>query len=351
MDIQPIEVDGYEHIVRCEEPACDLVAIIAVHSTTLGPALGGARFYPFESEDAALTDVLRLAEGMTYKSAIAGNDLGGGKSVAIVDRAGKTPEVLRAFGRFVHELGGRYITAADFGTNTNDMTVIREMTPYVGGLPTDMGGSGDPSRLTAFGVFHAMRAAAAHRFGSAELARRRVIVSGVGKVGSALVANLVAAGADVTVADINMEITSALRRSHGVEVVDVGDAHLVDTDIYAPCALGGGLSSKTIPELGCEIVVGAANNQLADDHADELLADRGILYVPDYLANGGGVINIAEEQHPSGYDVSRARARVEAIFDRTAQVLQTADEQKITPVAAAARMVESRLANATPARS
>jgi glutamate dehydrogenase/leucine dehydrogenase len=339
-----IDVDGYEQVVRCEEPSLGLTAIIAIHSTVLGPALGGARFYPFASEQDALVDVLRLARGMTYKSAVAGNDLGGGKSVAIVDGDHKTPDVLRAFGRFVDDLGGRYITAADVGTNTEDMTVIRSSTEHVGGLPIEMGGSGDPSPSTALGVLHAMRAAVGHRFGAPDLAGRHVVVAGVGKVGGTLVADLVESGAAVTVADVNLDAVDALRNKYEIDIVDPERAHVVECDVYAPCALGGALSPTTIPELRCSIVVGAANNQLATPECADLLDARSILYVPDYLANAGGVINIAEER--GGYDAARARARVEAIYDRTLDVLETAASEGLEPVMAAQAIADRRLAAA-----
>ena len=342
MAISDIEVDGYEQVVRFEDAGLGLTAIIAIHSTVLGPALGGARFYPFDTEEAALYDVLRLAKGMTYKSAVAGNDLGGGKSVAIIDGAHKTRDVLRAFGGFVETLGGRYITAADVGTNTDDMTVIREATTHVGGLPIDAGGSGDPSPSTALGVYHAMRAAVRHRFGSAGVDGIHVVVVGVGKVGGPLVGHLLDAGATVTAADVDRDAVGMLEAKYGIGVVSPDEAHTVACDVFAPCALGGSLSPETIPELRCAIVTGAANNQLATPDSADLLDARSILYVPDYLANAGGVINISEER--GGYDAERARIRVEAIFDRTADVLDTAAAEGLEPVMAAAAIAERRLA-------
>ncbi|MEJ7560913.1 MAG: Glu/Leu/Phe/Val dehydrogenase dimerization domain-containing protein [Ilumatobacteraceae bacterium] len=345
--VDAVSVDGYERVIRGEDARTGLVAYIAVHSTALGPALGGARFYPFDDEDAALTDVLRLAKGMTYKSAVAGNDLGGGKSVAIVEPDAKTPELLRSFGRLVDSLAGSYITAADVGTNSDDLVVVREVTPYVGGLPRSLGGSGDPSPMTAVGVHQAMRAAAAHRLGSNELAGLSFVVVGVGKVGHTLVELLVADGGDVTVADVDEAAVSALVSAYGVSAVSPAEAHAQRCDVFAPCALGAALSSETIPQLGCQIVVGAANNQLATPECARLLAERGILYVPDYLANAGGVINIAEEQ--GGYDEDRARMRVETIYDRTLDVLRTAEEEHLEPVTAAEAIAMRRLAAANDA--
>lgn len=342
MNLTEIDVDGYERVVRCEAADVGLVAIIAIHSTILGPALGGARFYPFPNEQAALTDVLRLARSMTYKSAVAGNDLGGGKAVAIIDRDHKSADVLHAFGAFVDRLDGQYITAADVGTTTDDMIVIHDATPHVAGLPISMGGSGDPSPMTALGVLHAMQAAVEHRFGSPSLADRHVVVSGVGKVGATLAAELVEAGAMVTVADVNRAAADDLVAKFGVGAVETELAHTVECDVFAPCALGGVLSVATIPQLRCSLVVGAANNQLATTDCGDLLASRDILYVPDYLANAGGVINIAEER--GGYDVERARRRVVAIEEHSAEVLHTAVTEGLTPVAAAEAIADRRLA-------
>jgi len=344
VEFDDVMIEGYEQVVRAHDPASGLVAFVAVHSTVLGPALGGARFYPFVDEDAALTDVLRLARGMTYKSAVAGNALGGGKSVAIVDPDRKTHGLLHAFGRLVDHLEGRYVTAPDVGTNTDDMQVVHEVTPYVGGLPVEDGGSGDPSPLTAVGVHQAMRATALHRFGSDDLAGRSVVVVGVGKVGHALVEDLIGAGAHVTVADVDGEALARLEQLFGVKIAAPDVAHTITCDVYAPCALGGVLSPSTIPELGCQVVVGAANNQLATPECAHLLSQRGIVYVPDYLANAGGVINIAEET--GGYDPHRARRRVETIYDRTLDVLRTADHEGLDPVAAAEAIAERRLAAA-----
>ncbi len=342
MRFDDVAIDGYERVVRTQDPASGLVAFVAVHSTVLGPALGGARFYPFVDEGAALNDVLRLAKAMTYKSAVAGIALGGGKSVAIVDPDHKTADLLRAFGRLVDHLDGRYVTAPDVGTDTDDMHVIAEVTRHVSGRPIEDGGSGDPSPLTAVGVHQAMRAAALHRFGSDDLVGRSVVVVGVGKVGHVLVEQLVEDGAQVTVADVDAEALGRLEELYGVKIAAPDVAHTVTCDVYAPCALGGSLSASTIPQLGCQVVVGAANNQLATPECAHQLAERGVLYVPDYLANAGGVIDIAEEA--GGYDPHRARRRVETIYDRTLDVLRTADAEGLDPVAAAEAIADRRLA-------
>jgi glutamate dehydrogenase/leucine dehydrogenase len=341
---------GHEQIVWCHEPTSGLQAIIAIHSTALGPALGGARFRPYASEEEALVDVLRLSRGMTYKNATAGLDLGGGKAVIIGEPATTRSEALiRAFGRFVHGLGGRYLTAEDVGTTQADMDLIHRETPHVTGISMSLGGSGDPSPVTALGVQHAMHATAEHRWGDPSLAGRHLVVSGVGKVGSALVSLLVDEGARLTIADVNESRVASLAAEHGAAVVPPEKAHMVECDIFAPCALGAVLSARTIPELRCSAIVGAANNQLAEDADADRLADAGILYVPDFVANAGGVINIAEELR--GYDAGRAREAVARIRTTTAAVLATADAEGIGTEAAAERLAERRIAEVTAIRN
>jgi leucine dehydrogenase len=337
---------GHEQVVWCHEPVSGLRAIIAIHSTALGPALGGARFRPYASEDDALRDVLRLSRGMTYKNAAAGLDLGGGKAVIIGDPATVRSEALiRAYGRFVHGLAGRYLTAEDVGSTQADMDVIRQETPYVTGTSTSLGGSGDPSPLTALGVQHAMHATAGYRWGDDSLAGRHVVISGVGKVGSALAALLHQEGVRLTIADIDATRVDALSAEYGAAVVPPEKAHMVECDLFSPCAYGAVLSAGTIPELRCAAIVGAANNQLAEDADADRLAAAGILYVPDFVANAGGVINIAEELH--GYDPERARQAVSRIRTTTATVLATADAEGIGTEAAAERLAEERIAAAT----
>jgi leucine dehydrogenase len=337
---------GHEQVVWCHEPTSGLRAIIAIHSTALGPALGGARFRPYASEEEALRDVLRLSRGMTYKNAAAGLDLGGGKAVIIGDpETLRSEELIRAYGRFVHGLAGRYLTAEDVGTTQADMDLIRDETPHVTGTSTSLGGSGDPSPVTALGVRHAMHATAEHRWGDAALAGRHVVVSGVGKAGSALVTLLHEEGARVTISDIDETRTGALSAEYGVAVVPPERAHTVECDVFAPCAYGAVLSARTIPELRCQAVVGAANNQLAEDADAERLAAAGILYVPDFVANAGGVINIAEELH--GYDAGRARQAVARIRETTATVLAAAAAEGISTEAAAERLAEARIAAVT----
>ncbi len=347
-----IEADGYEQVVFCHDRATGLRAIIAVHSTVLGPGLGGTRFYPYPTEEAALEDVLRLAKGMTYKAAVSGLDLGGGKAVIIGDPlTDKSEAALRAYARFVHSLGGRYVTAEDVGTTQADMDLIRRETNSVTGVSRDLGGSGDPSQATAHGVLWAMKAVASSGWGSPSLDSRHVVVSGVGKVGSGLVGFLLEEDARVTVSDIVPAAVERLVSRFGVEAEGVESAHALACDIFSPCALGGVLDTARIPELRCAAVVGAANNQLAEPAGAKLLADTGVLYAPDYIVNAGGVINIAEELSPTGYHEERAYAAVGRIFETTGRVLDTAQAEGITTVEAADRIAERRIDSVSHVRS
>jgi glutamate dehydrogenase/leucine dehydrogenase len=334
----------HEEVVLCHHPETGLRAIVAIHSTLLGPALGGTRFRPYPTDDEALIDVLRLSRAMTYKAAAAGLAMGGGKAVIIGDPATiRTDALIRAYARYLDGLGGRYLTAEDVGTTATDMDLISTETRFVTGVSEERGGSGDPSPATAFGVVHAMAAVAEHLFGTVDLAGRRVVVNGVGKVGSALVGHLVDAGALVTVADVRPEAVERLTTTVGVAAVSPEVAHTVTCDIYAPCALGGALDDRTIPALRCAAVVGAANNQLADDRAADRLRDAGVVYAPDYIVNAGGIINIAQERAPGGYDRATAYAEVTKIGDTVRTVLRAAEEGGITTAAAADRLAEDRL--------
>ena len=336
--------DEYEQVVYCHDRPTGLRAIIAIHSTRLGPALGGTRFYPYLSEEAALTDVLRLARGMTYKAAVAGLDLGGGKAVILGDPGvDKSEGLLRAYARFVDSLGGRYLTAEDVGTTQADMDLIRRETTYVTGGSEERGGSGDPSAATAYGVLWAMKAVARHLWADTALAGRHVVVSGVGKVGSILVRSLVEEQARVSVADVDGAAVARVAADFGVEAVPAATAHATECDIWSPCALGGCLSASTIPELRCAAVVGSANNQLADPSSAKLLDDAGILYATDYVVNAGGVINIAEELAPGGYHRDRAYVAVRRIFDSTAALLATAVADGVSTTEAADSMAEERI--------
>jgi glutamate dehydrogenase/leucine dehydrogenase len=334
----------FEEVVFLHDPPTGLRAIVAVHSTVLGPGLGGTRYFPFASEDEALRDVLRLARAMTYKAAAAGLDLGGGKAVIIGDpRTVKTEPLLRAYGRFIESLGGRYITAEDVGTSQADMDVIRRETRHAGGASESLGGSGDPSVLTAYGVFLAMRAAGQEAWGDGSLQGKRVAVQGVGKVGARLVSHLVDAGASVVVADVDGAAVGRVVRSHGVETAEPSAIHTAPCDVFSPCALGAVVNDRTVAEYRCSVVCGAANNQLERPEHATALAERGILYAPDFVANAGGITNISEEFRPGGYDPDRARRSVERIEQTMARVFQIARERGITPARAADDLAEERL--------
>jgi leucine dehydrogenase len=336
------EVEGFEQITFCHHAPSGLRAIIAIHSTALGPSLGGTRFHPYGTEAAAVADVCRLARGMTYKHAVSGLDFGGGKAVIIGDpRTLRSEALMRAYGRFVDGLAGRYRTAEDVGTTQADMDLLRTETPYVTGVSESLGGSGDPSPATAWGLLHAVGAVADRLWGSPSLEGRHVVVSGVGKVGAALCGHLTEAGAKLTVADVRSAAADAMASAHGAQVVDPGDAHAVECDLFAPCALGAVLNQRTIPQLRCAAVCGSANNQLEVPTDGLLLADRGVLYAPDFVVNAGGVINIAEEQ--PRYDHDRAWARVAGVGDNLRRVLDTADRDGILPTEAAAQLAEARI--------
>jgi len=335
----------HEQVVFCHDRPTGLRAIIGIYSTALGPALGGTRFYPYDSEDAALADVLALSQSMAYKNSLAGLDLGGGKAVIIGDpEEVKSEALLRAYGRFVQSLGGRYYTACDVGTYVEDMDVIARESRYVTGRSPAYGGAGDSSVLTAFGVFQGMLASAEHIWGSTSLAGRRVGVAGVGKVGRHLVEHLLADGASVVVSDLKDRAVEALIVDHPEVDVAVDTASLVaqQLDVYAPCALGFALDDAVIAALTAKIVCGAANNQLAHAGMDKTLADRGILYAPDYLVNAGGVIQVEDEIH--GYNADRARQKAARIFHTTRRVFAIAAAEGVPPAAAADRLAERRMA-------
>jgi valine dehydrogenase (NAD+) len=340
----PSQGGDHEQVVFCQDTRTGLRAIIGIYSTALGPGLGGTRFYPYPTEDEALADVLRLSKAMAYKNALAGLDLGGGKAVIIGDPAtDKTEPLLRAYGRFVASLGGRYITACDVGTYSEDMDVIARECRYVTGRTTAHGGAGDSSVLTALGVMHGMRAAAEHAWGSTSLRGRRVGVEGVGKVGHRLVDHLMEAEAEVIVCDVNPGAVQAVRGRHPqVRAVAGIDALLAEKlDVLAPCALGGTLTEEAGKALTARIVCGGANNQLAHPGIEKLLADRGIMYAPDYVVNAGGVIQVADEL--AGFSFDRARAATEQIFVTTAKVLAIADSEGVPPSVAADRLAERRM--------
>jgi valine dehydrogenase (NAD+) len=339
-------LSGSEHedVVIRRRPRSGLRAIIAVHSTLLGPSLGGARFFPYQDEAVALDDVLRLSRAMTEKAALAGLAQGGGKAVIIGDPTlVKTPDLLHDFAAAVNSLDGRYVTAEDVGTTQDDMDLIRETTPFVGGTAISRGGSGDPSSATALGVVVAMEAAAAHRWGD-DLRGKTVCVVGAGKVGEEVIRLLVQRRAVVIAADVNHDKADIALRNGAIRLIDPSNALGATADILCPCALGGLLTEDVVPDLHCAIIVGAANNQLASAQVADSLAAAGILYVPDFLANAGGIINIAEEAH--GYERARAVKAVGQIRDTTTLVLERGETRGVTPLAAAEELVAKRLARA-----
>ncbi|MEU2506121.1 Glu/Leu/Phe/Val dehydrogenase dimerization domain-containing protein [Streptomyces sp. NPDC007863] len=342
------EQGGHEQVVLCQDRATGLKAVIALHNTALGPALGGTRFYPYATEAEAVADALNLARGMSYKNAMAGLDHGGGKAVIIGDPEQiKTEELLLAYGRFVASLGGRYVTACDVGTYVADMDVVARTNQWTTGRSPENGGAGDSSVLTAFGVFQGMRASAQHLWGDPTLRGRKVGVAGVGKVGHYLVEHLLSDGAEVVITDVREESVRRITdKFPQVQVVADTDAliRVEGLDVYAPCALGGALSEETVPFLTASVVCGAANNQLAHPGIEKDLVERGILYAPDYVVNAGGVIQVADELH--GFDFDRCKAKATKIFDTTLEIFTRAKADGIPPAAAADRIAEQRMAEA-----
>jgi len=338
---ETIATMGHEQVVVCHDKASGYRGIIAIHDTTLGPALGGTRFWSYASDAEAITDVLRLSRGMTYKNAVAGLNLGGGKAVIFGDNRTSRREMLfRAHGRFVDSLGGRYITAEDVGTSPSDMDFVYMETDHVAGL---QGRSGDPSPVTARGVFRAVQASAKQRWGSDDLAGRHVAVQGLGHVGYYLCGELTRAGARLTVTDIDSERVRRAVDEFGAKAVAPDEIYGVAADIFAPCALGGVINDKTLPQLAVEIVSGAANNQLLETRHGDELEQRGILYAPDYVANAGGVINVYGEIH--GWTADRALRKADQIYDTTLSVFEIAREQGVPTYVAADRLAERRLAD------
>ena len=345
MDITEIPTEGYEKIVRGRDQETGLYAIIAVHDTTLGPALGGMRMLPYASEEEALFDVKRLARGMTYKSAVAQTGLGGGKSVVIGDpRTQKTPELFQAMGRFVDSLGGKYITAEDMNIGIADLEEVRKETKYVTGLSRESGSSGNPSPYTARGVVQGMRAVLEVVFGSDSFEGRSVLIQGVGAVGGAMAVMIKERGANVFICDINEKRAASLADEHGFEVVPDEGHHKLEVDVYAPCARGAGVNDSTISELRCKAIAGCANNVLLEPRHGDELRERGILYAPDYVINAGGIINVSVECRPEGYDETEALRRVDGIYDSLKEVFRISREEGLPTHEAADRLAEMRLA-------
>ncbi len=343
--------NNHEQVLFCHDPETGLKAIIAIHNTVLGPALGGTRMWNYKSEEEALRDVLRLSRGMSYKASISGLNLGGGKAVIIGDsKKDKTEAMFRKFGRFIKNLNGKYITAEDVGTTTRDMTYVRMETTHVTGLPQSMGGGGDPSPVTAYGVFLGMKASVKERFGSDSLSGKRILVQGVGNVGEALVKLLKNENAKVFISDINETQIMKVSDEFGAEVVNLNEIYDFDMDIYAPCALGATLNSDTIPRLKCAIVAGSANNQLEDENIHgQMIMDRGILYAPDFLINAGGLINAYSEYQ--GYNHARAMQDTEKIYQYTIDIFKKSAREGVTTASAAKKIAEQRISTIANVKS
>ncbi|MFT5285788.1 MAG: leucine dehydrogenase [Planctomycetota bacterium] len=344
MQISEIQVDGYEKVVRCRDDNSGLHAIIAVHDTTLGPALGGMRMLPYASEDEALFDVLRLSRGMTFKSAVAETGLGGGKSVIIGDpKTQKSPELFHAMGKFINSLGGKYITAEDMNIGIPDLEIVKTETRWVTGLSRESGSSGNPSPYTARGCLQGIRATLEAVHGTDTFTDRHVVIQGVGAVGGGLAILLKEQGAKVTICDINEERVAELVKEHGFTAVDDAKHLDVECDVYAPCARGAGINDDTIPRLRCKAVAGSANNVLLEPHHAGDLRQAGILYAPDYVINAGGIINVAVELLPGGYDETEACRRIDRIYDNLKLLFEISERENISTREAAQRLAEKRI--------
>jgi len=338
-----ISFDGHEQIVFCNDEDTGLKAIIGIHNTVLGPALGGTRMWAYQSEWHALNDVLRLSRGMTFKAAITGLNLGGGKAVIIGDaKTQKNDALMRRFGEFVHSLSGKYITAEDVGMETRDMDVVREVTPHVTGISESKGGAGNPSPITAYGVYMGMKAAAKHQFGSDNLEGKKILVQGVGHVGETLVKHITDEGAKVVINDINEARLEALSNKYGANVVLGNDIYGLDVDIYAPCALGATINDATINQLKAKVIAGAANNQLADEiKHGRLLKEKGIAYAPDFLINAGGIINVYAELE--GYGKDEIVRKTENIYNTTLDIFSLSKKEDISTHRAALNIAQNRI--------
>lgn len=332
----------YEQLVICQDKTSGLKAIICIHDTTLGPALGGTRMWNYECEEDAILDALRLAKGMTYKNAAAGLNLGGGKTVIIGDsRTQKSEELFRAFGRYVQSLNGRYITAEDVGTTVRDMDWVNLETKFVTGVSASSGASGDPSPMTARGVWRGMKAAAKEAYGSDSLNGKTIAIQGLGHVGYYLAKHLHEEGAKLIVTDIHEDVIKRVVDEMGATVVGCEEIFGVEADIFAPCAMGAVINDETIPQFKFKIIAGAANNVLKEERHGDMLHELGIIYAPDYVINAGGVINVADEL--AGYNYERALAKVEMVYDNVAKVIEIAKRDNIPTYKAADRMAEERI--------
>ncbi|MCB1149564.1 MAG: leucine dehydrogenase [Chlamydiia bacterium] len=345
LEIEELTVPGYERVIYAVNSRAGLECFVAIHDTTLGPALGGTRIFPYSNKEAALQDALLLAKAMTYKSAIAEDGLGGGKAVIIADNEKeKTPELLMAYGELIGMLGGLFIAAEDYGTTVEDLQRVGKVTPYVAAIQTPTS-SGDPSRFTARGVYLGIKAVAHFFWDALTLGGKTVAIQGLGNVGSKLLEQLFWSNADLIITDRNMEKARKLGHMWGARVVDPDEIFSVECDIFAPCALGGAINDKTLPLLKCKAVAGAANNQLADDSFSQKLLDRGILYAPDFVINAGGILNAAGEFEPGGYQPKQVLHKVDRIYDTLLAIFETARLEKKTTNEVAMELAEYKLKN------
>lgn len=343
--ISSMLLDDHEQVVFCSDKKTGLKSIIAIHDTTLGPALGGCRMWQYASERTALMDALRLSRGMTYKAAISGLNLGGGKAIIIGDSNQiKNERLMRRFGRFVNNLNGKYITAEDVGMTTHDMEYVRMETPHVVGVPEHLGGSGDPSPITAHGVLVGMKAAVKHQFGSDELKGKKIGIQGLGHVGENLLQLLLKEKAVVTIADIDENKCKQISKQYKVEVVKPTEIYKQEMDVFAPCALGAILNNETIEKLKCKVIAGSANNQLADEiYHGNILKDKNILYAPDFLINAGGLINVYSEMQ--GYNRNHVMAMIDNIYSVSSDIFKRAQSENISTAIIAKQMAEERIQN------
>ena len=343
MKTTEIECPGYEKVVQCDDPDSGLKAIISVHDTTLGPALGGLRMWPYLSDQEALTDANRLSAGMTYKSAVAETGLGGGKSVIIGNpKTDKSEALFRAMGRFVEVLGGLYTTAEDVGTNVQDLVTVRQETSHVTGLPRDMGSSGDPSPYTALGVYMGILACV-EKMGGSDLKGISVAIQGCGNVARFLCGHLAEAGAELVVTDIVQDKVQLMVDKHGARAASPEEIYDIECDVFCPCALGAVINDDTVPRLNCKIVAGGANNVLLTEEHGDRLRERGILYAPDFVINAGGIINVSVELEPDGYNEQRALEKVRNIHNAVRDILDTADRENVAANRAAILLAERKL--------
>ena len=333
----------HEQVVFCQDKETKLKAIIAIHNTTLGPALGGTRMWNYKNESDAINDVLRLSRGMTFKAAITGLSLGGGKAVIIGDsKVDKTKALMQKFGQFVNSLGGKYITAEDVGMTTKDMEYVKKETDFVTGIPVEMGGSGDPSSVTAYGVYMGMKASSKYKWGTDSLTGKKILVQGIGHVGENLVKHLSEEGADVLINDINKDRLFNISEKYNVEIISDKNIYDLNIDIYSPCALGATINDYTLEKLKCSIIAGAANNQLENENIhSRLISEKGIIYAPDFLINAGGLINVYSEL--KGYNRDNALEKTRNIYDTTLEIFYKSEKEGITTHEAAFKIAKQRI--------